>query len=195
MQNEIGKEPKKNKFYIQNQSYTINTFTWSKYRIMFNRFLDWRPVTKLCHRCWDERRHWGQQPTREQWLVSKLESYFYQQSTMSPNNSVTSTINKSMSLKLQERTFDLKTWIWYRAKPTEPWIFSVNSPHSKRGNITISDEFQLQNFLYLCKLSSTKLDLESNWNFLNENSRPKIPSSLQIFLNGILFRIKLKHSE
>ena len=49
-----------------------------------------------------------------------------------------------------------------------------------------------QKFLFFRKLPETKFDLESNWNFLNENSRPKIPSSLQIFLNGILFRIKLK---
>ena len=32
-------------------------------------------------------------------------------------------------------------------------------------------------FLYLCKLSSTKFDLESNWNFLNEKGRPEIPSN------------------
>ena len=52
-----------------------------------------------------------------------------------------------------------------------------------------------QNFLYLCKLSSTKFDLESNWNILNEKRRPEVPISLQIFLNEIRFRIKLKHSE
>ena len=33
-----------------------------------------------------------------------------------------------------------------------------------------------QKFLYLCKLSSTKFDLESNWNILNEISRPQIPN-------------------
>ena len=52
-----------------------------------------------------------------------------------------------------------------------------------------------QNFLYLCKLSSTKFDLESNWNILNEKRRPEFPISLQTFLNEIRFRIKLKHSE
>ena len=52
-----------------------------------------------------------------------------------------------------------------------------------------------QNFLYLCKLSSTKFDLESNWNILNEKRRPEVPISLQTFLNEIRFRIKLKHSE
>ena len=35
---------------------------------------------------------------------------------MSPNDSVTSTINKSMSLKLQERNSDIKTSIWDRTK-------------------------------------------------------------------------------
>ena len=100
---------------------------------MFNRFRDWRPVTKLwsetdfavwstvavrshvAEQC-GQRHHWGQQPTREWWLVSKLESFFYQQSTMSPNDSVTSTINKSMSLKLQERNSDIKISIWDRTK-------------------------------------------------------------------------------
>ena len=51
-----------------------------------------------------------------------------------------------------------------------------------------------QSFLYLCKISSTKFDLESNWNILNEKRRPKFPISLQKFVNEIRFRIKLKHS-
>ena len=52
-----------------------------------------------------------------------------------------------------------------------------------------------QNFLYFCKISSTKVDLESNWNILNEKRRPEFPMSLQTFLNEIGFRIKLKYSE
>ena len=52
-----------------------------------------------------------------------------------------------------------------------------------------------QKFLYLCKLSSTKFDLESNWNILNEKRRPEFPISLQSFLNEIRFRFKPKLSE
>ena len=52
-----------------------------------------------------------------------------------------------------------------------------------------------QNFLYLCKIYSTKFDLESNCNFLDEKRRPEVHISLQNFLNEIRFRIKLKHSE
>ena len=52
-----------------------------------------------------------------------------------------------------------------------------------------------QIFLYLCKISSTKFDLESNWNILNEKRRPEFPTFLQTLLNEIRFRIKLKHSE
>ena len=94
---------------IRSNHFLLNT--WSRWRIMFNGFRDLRLVTKLCRRGWDERRHWGQQPTRERWLVSKLDSYFCQQSTRSLNDSVTSAINKSMSLKLQERNSDPKTSI------------------------------------------------------------------------------------
>ena len=52
-----------------------------------------------------------------------------------------------------------------------------------------------QNFLYLCKIYSTNFDLKSNCNFLDEKRRPKFPISLQKFVNEIWFRIKLKHSE
>ena len=52
-----------------------------------------------------------------------------------------------------------------------------------------------QNFLYLCKIYSTKFDLESNCNFLDGKRRPEVPISLQNFLNAIRFRIKLKHFE
>ena len=45
------------------------------------------------------------------------------------------------------------------------------------------------------KRSSTKFDLEPNWNILNETRRPEFPISLQNFLNDIRFGIKLKHSE
>ena len=51
-----------------------------------------------------------------------------------------------------------------------------------------------QNFLYLCKMSSTKFDLESNWNILNKNHRPEFPISLQNLLNEVRFRIKLQFS-
>ena len=51
-----------------------------------------------------------------------------------------------------------------------------------------------QSFLYLCKISSTKFDLESNWNILNEKRRPEFPTSLQNFLNEIRFRIRLQLS-
>ena len=52
-----------------------------------------------------------------------------------------------------------------------------------------------QKFLYLrklCKLSSTKFDLESNWNILNEKRRPEFPisgyhSHYQIVLKIISF--------
>ena len=37
-----------------------------------------------------------------------------------------------------------------------------------------------------------KFDLETNWNILNGKHRPEFPISLQNFLNGIWFRIKLK---
>ena len=52
-----------------------------------------------------------------------------------------------------------------------------------------------QNFLYLCKIYSTKFDLESNCNFLDGKRKPEVPISLQNFLNEIRFRIKLKHFE
>ena len=52
-----------------------------------------------------------------------------------------------------------------------------------------------QKFLYLRKLLSTKLYLESNWKFLNERGRPEIFKSPQTLSNEIRFRIKLKHSE
>ena len=52
-----------------------------------------------------------------------------------------------------------------------------------------------QSFLYLCKISSTKFDLESNWNILNEKRGPEFPTSLQNFLNEIRFRIRLQLSE
>ena len=52
-----------------------------------------------------------------------------------------------------------------------------------------------QNFLYLCKISSTKFDLESKWNILNEKRRPEFSISSQKFFNEIRFRIKLQLSE
>ena len=45
------------------------------------------------------------------------------------------------------------------------------------------------------RLSSTKFDLESNWNILNEKRRPKFLISLQNVLNKNRFRIKLQLSE
>ena len=48
---------------------------------------------------------------------------------------------------------------------------------------------EIPNFSKFC---STKFDLESNWKILNEKHRPEFPISLQYFLNGIWFRIKLK---
>ena len=52
-----------------------------------------------------------------------------------------------------------------------------------------------QNFLYLWKISSTTIDLQPNWNILNEKRSPEFPISLQTSLNEIEFRIKLQLSE
>ena len=52
-----------------------------------------------------------------------------------------------------------------------------------------------QKFLYLSKFSSTEFDSESNSTFLNGTSRPEIFISSQTSLNEILFGLKLKVSE
>ena len=63
------------------------------------------------------------------------------------------------------------------------------------SNWNILNEKCRPEFPIFCKISSTKFDLESNWNILNEKRRPEFPIYLQTFLNEIRFRIKLKNSE
>ena len=54
---------------------------------------------------------------------------------------------------------------------------------------------QARNPFTFCNFSQTKLNLESNLNFLNEKSRPEILLSSQTLLSEIRFKIKVKLSE